>query len=250
MATVTDIPANATRAQRVADAPISIHARRVAIEVPLSTPPTAAADALLQPFAGAYASAERDPSGLPWARLSPDPALLRWLNSCASEHVRPGARAIVVGCGLGDDVAELQARGYDALGLDACEHAVAWAAERFPSCAGSFLTADLRDPPSKLHKRFDLVVDIDTLQSPGRNEQDSEAMAVGLARLLHPRGCVLVVGGAETNPTAWPERPLSREQLAELLAPAGLTPVAWLDGHANSDGARFVGVFNRSGCAN
>ena len=40
--------------------------------------------------------------------------------------MRRGSR-VVVGCGLGDDVAELLSRGYDAVGFDVSPTAIGWA---------------------------------------------------------------------------------------------------------------------------
>ena len=54
-----------------------------------------------------YRDASGQMSKVPWADGRPNPALVSWLNAEAAGRVRPGSRAVVIGCGLGDDVVEL-----------------------------------------------------------------------------------------------------------------------------------------------
>jgi SAM-dependent methyltransferase len=49
-------------------------------------------------------------------------------------RVEPGSRVVDVGCGGGTAVAELAARGADAVGIDAAEEAIAFAREHHPRC--------------------------------------------------------------------------------------------------------------------
>lgn len=57
---------------------------------------------------------------------------------------RPGERVLDAGCGTGEHVAELRARGTDAVGVDASPEMVRRARERFPDIGVS--VADLREP--------------------------------------------------------------------------------------------------------
>lgn len=195
----------------------------------------------------AYGLAGRDASRVPWAREGADPTLVRWLNACACEHVRPGGRAIVAGCGLGDDVAELASRGFDAVGLDASEHATAWAGERFGGMPGAFVRGDVRSAPARLARRFDLVVDVDTLQTGGAGDEDRAAIARGLVSLMHPRGAVLVIAGAgrvdEVAAAAWVDRPMTADEVERVVGAAGLERVSVFP----EDAARFAMVFRRGG---
>ncbi|MBX3386756.1 MAG: class I SAM-dependent methyltransferase [Phycisphaeraceae bacterium] len=198
-----------------------------------------------------YASAEGDHSLVPWARLGPDPTLLRWLNSIACEHVRPGARVIVTGCGLGDDVAELNARGFDAIGLDASPSALAWASRRFPALADGFVLADIASTPPRLQRRFDLVVDVDTLQTAAGDQTDRETLARGLTSLLHPHGALLVVAGAgpigEDQSADWIDHPMRPEDVVDLMHVQGLEPASPVPGPCEDDATgRFAIVFRRS----
>lgn len=177
-------------------------------------------------FEATYQRADGDPGRVPWANGRACPALVEWLNREAPSIVRPGCRAVVVGCGLGDDVAELVRRGYDALGFDVAPTAVRWASRRHPACADRFVSADLLDPPVRMAGRFDLVVEAYTLQSLEPAHQ--AAAARGLARLVAPRGAVLVIcrGRPESEPLSLEDGPpyaLAGTELVRLLADSGLS---------------------------
>jgi hypothetical protein len=172
-----------------------------------------------------YRNAERDLKRVPWADLRPDAAMVHWLNSDATARLRPGCRAAVVGCGLGDDVVELLARGFDAVGFDVSPCAVDWAKERWPEHADAFVCADLADLPQKLRRRFDLVVEINTIQSvvPERRA----TIAAGIAGAMHPRGCVLAVCRRREDCVCLADEPgppwaLTRAELCELMQTQGL----------------------------
>lgn len=146
-----------------------------------------------------YAEAKGDPTRIPWARMRPTPLVETWLNREACGMLRPGARIAIVGCGLGDDVALVAERGYDVTGLDVAPTAIEWARTRFPELAGRFEVADVASPPSRLLRRFDLVIEAHTLQSvdPGSRE----AVAAGIVSLARPHGALLLVADAKEPPT-------------------------------------------------
>lgn len=174
-----------------------------------------------------YASADGDPDRVPWSRCGPDSLLLKWLGSDAPRLVRPGCRAVVVGCGLGDDVAELAARGFDVVGFDVAPTAVRWAARRFPSHATRFLNSDLLDLPSRMVGRFDLVVEVCTLQS--LTPELRQTAAANLARLAAPRGVVLAIScgkhDGDDGPEEGPPWPLSSSEMDRLMMGVGLSPM-------------------------
>lgn len=142
-------------------------------------------------FEGIYEQANGDPARVPWADCRACPVVVEWLNTEAPLLVRPGCRAVVVGCGLGDDLIELTERGYDVMGFDISPTAVRWAARRHPSYADRFMLGDLLKLPPRLVRRFDLVVEAYTLQSmdPGLRVRAGKA----LEGLMSARGAVVVV---------------------------------------------------------
>ena len=118
----------------------------------------------IERFDSIYRDAAGDVDRVPWAHRQPCPALVTWLNTEAPLLVRCGARAAVVGCGLGMDACLLRERGYDVVAFDASPSAIDWARRIHPDDADMFQVADVLDLPSRLRHRFDLVVEVHTLQ--------------------------------------------------------------------------------------
>lgn len=183
-------------------------------------------------FDGVYRAAAGDPAAVPWADLRPNPMMVSWLNAEAPGLIRPGSRVAVVGCGLGDDVSELACRGYDAVGFDVSPAAVEWARRRFPNLGASIIQADLLALPSRLLRRFDLVVENYTLQALPPSLRETAARAV--ASLASPRGHVLTIctARADAEPlddAAGPPWPLTASELTGLMEQAGMRPARPVD---------------------
>lgn len=208
------------------------HRLRVDPESTLSTAPPPQPDgaAWSRYFEDLYHDAAGDPSRIPWADQSPNPSLQSWLNSEAPSLVRPGATVCVVGCGLGDDAKDLADRGYDVIGFDVAPTAVQWARTRHPDIAERFVVADLFNLPSSLPRRWDLVVEISTIQAVHPDLRPAAAAAIAsLARL---RGVVLAVCRGRDQDAPLPPAPpfaLSPRELADLFSPHGLLPTRAID---------------------
>ncbi|MBA4028709.1 MAG: SAM-dependent methyltransferase [Planctomyces sp.] len=176
-------------------------------------------------FESMYRCAEYNPERVPWADCRANPLLVAWLNERACGLVRPGARAVVVGCGLGDDVAELSRRGYDVTGFDISPTAIDWASKRHHGLCDCFCVADLQRLPGRMSGRFDLVVEAYTLQSVPAIYR--AAMCRGLGQLLTPRGVLLILARARADDQpmdVWdgPPWPLSCAEVRGMMAQAGL----------------------------
>jgi len=140
--------------------------------------------------------------------------------------IRPGARVAVVGCGLGRDAVALADRGYDICAFDACPHAIESAKQIHPAHEQCFHEMDLRDLPTKMHNRFDLVVEIHTLQA--LPVETRPAMAASITQLLNHRGVLLAIarGRDESVPASTldgPPFPFTANELETLFIEAGLT---------------------------
>lgn len=186
-----------------------------------------AAAELAERYEHLYVTASGDPTCLPW-HFGVNHALIDWLNAEAPGLVRPGARTVVVGCGLGDDVVELAGRGYDACGFDVSPTCVEWARRRFPDHAERFFAGDVLSPPVRLRARFDLVVEAFTIQSVWPSVRE-EAFG-GVACLAKPHGVVLTLARARDEDTPLEEcecapYPLCRSELLERMAALGFSPV-------------------------
>ncbi|MGA1391750.1 MAG: class I SAM-dependent methyltransferase [Phycisphaerales bacterium] len=191
-----------------------------------------------------YAEASGDASRIPWTRGGPDPGLIAWLDSEASSSLRAGCRAIVPGCGLGDDARELLRRGFDVTAFDFSGEAIAWAKRLDPTISDRFVEADLFSPRPGWLRRFDLVADCFCLQSMPATRH--EAAMAALANLLAPRGVLVVCGRCGERPAAevegppWPVMPQELEALARRAGLLPLAPVA-----TGIEGGRLRGVFSR-----
>lgn len=196
--------------------------------------------------------AKNDPTGwfeavyaadapIPWALHRPHPDLLAWLV----ENGRDGAgrRAVVVGCGLGDDSELLRECDFDVTAFDIAPSAVEQCRARFPESSVAYCVADLFDLPQEWAQAFDVVVEIHTLQV--LPVQMAQQAITAIASLVAPGGVALVMCYARE-----PEEPargipwrLSRDDLAHFTQ-CGLRESAFKD-HILQDVRRFVVAYRR-----
>lgn len=138
-------------------------------------------------FEDAYAAAGERLEDVPWVHLRPNRALVQWL----SRRPTHGGRALVVGCGVGDDAAHLAEAGYAVTAFDIAPTAIARARERFPAPDHDvdFRVADWFDLPAEWRGTFDLVVEIGNVQAlPDRRAESFER----IGEMVAPGGTLLV----------------------------------------------------------
>lgn len=200
-------------------------------------------------FESIYSDAHGDASRVPWADLQAHPALINWLNAVAPSLIRCGGRVCAVGCGLGDDARALMARGYEVTAFDCSPTAIAWAKELDPSNAPCYCQADLFQPPQRWRRRFDLVVEINTIQSLSPDLHLGAVSAI--ADLVSPHGYLLAICRASDAPVAIEDGPpwaLTQNQLLEATALAGLKPVEAVSVFSDEEDPavqRMRGLFQR-----
>ena len=165
-------------------------------------------------FEAVYETAGEDPAQIPWADLAPHPLLAAWLAK--ADAPASGARALDVGCGLGDNAAAVAARGWNVTGFDLSPRATRWAKSRFPGL--QFVAADLFAPPPDWNGVFDLVHECYTLQALP-DVARAQAMRQ-IARFARIGGTLLVIARARdgSGPVAGPPWPLSREEIVSFEA--------------------------------
>ena len=175
-------------------------------------------------FDSLYRSVGDNLAEVPWAALRPHPRLVAWLDSGPA---RAGSRALVVACGLGDDAAELHRRGWRVTAFDLSPTAISWCRKRFGDAA-DYRVADLFDLPEAWRERFDLVVEINTIQSLPLDRR--RAVIGAIAGTVAPGGTLFLrcLARAEGEPAPRRPWPVSRAELA-AFAEEGLAPVSAIE---------------------
>jgi len=170
----------------MADPPVTDASRRLARRL--------AADSIARGddtgwFETLYAAAEQGTTTVPWADFAPYPRLVSALSGFSG----PG-RALVVGCGLGDDAEHVASLGFATVAFDVSPTAIAAARRRFLRSRVEYVAADLLSPPRSWTGSFDLVVEVFTLQVlTGAARRNAIAR---VAQLVAPGGRLLVIARA------------------------------------------------------
>jgi SAM-dependent methyltransferase len=174
-------------------------------------------------FERVYAAAAAGQAEVPWDRGTPSRYLTQW--AAARGVAGAGRRALVVGCGLGDDAEFVAGLGFQTVAFDIAPTAIATARCRFPGSAVRYQTADLLKPPPAWQQAFDLVVESLTLQAlPDPPRRDAIARLGGL---VAAGGTLVVLARAREPGQHVPGPPwaLSRPEI-DALAADGLEPVS------------------------
>ncbi len=177
-------------------------------------------------FEELYKQANGDWSQVPWADLQMNPNLEGWIDR--SNLAGDGRTALVIGCGLGDDVEALTQRGFEAVGFDISETAIAHCSKRFASSRSQFVVANLLDELPEWSKAFDFVFEAYTLQVLPRDLRKTAIEKI--ASFVAPRGTLLVITrgrDADDDPGSMPW-PLLRTEINQFKE-HGLDEVAFED---------------------
>ncbi|MDY6897840.1 MAG: class I SAM-dependent methyltransferase [Cyanobacteriota bacterium] len=166
-------------------------------------------------FDNIYIKAKGDSNQVPWANMTANAYLKDWLN----QHPQFGEglvrKALVVGCGLGDDAELLAEKGFDVTAFDISSTAIDWCKQRFPDSSVNYVVADLFDLDSSHNwiKNFDFVFEARTIQSLPLKVRE-QVMEI-IAQLVADEGTLLVVTVTRDTPEepSGPPYPLS---LAEV----------------------------------
>lgn len=113
-------------------------------------------------FDALYAEAEGDNEKIPWADLEPNRFLVEFAEK--TNFFGNGRKALVVGCGLGDDARFLHDLDFDVTAFDISRTAIEWAKKLHQDTNIKFFTADLFDTPKEWYQAFDFVLEIYTIQ--------------------------------------------------------------------------------------
>jgi ubiquinone/menaquinone biosynthesis C-methylase UbiE len=192
-------------------------------------------------FEALYAEAGDGRAVVPWDDRAPSPLLVRWLDAHGPFD---GRTALDVGCGTGDNAAELARRGLAVTAFDLSPTALRVARDRYGDGVRWVEASALALPAAW---SFDLVVEIYTLQVLPPPER---AVAAGqIARCVAPGGRLVVIARAREpgDPPGEMPWPLTRSEL-ERLADHGLALDSLEDLVDREDPPvrRFVATFRRA----
>ncbi|KAB7881980.1 class I SAM-dependent methyltransferase [Poseidonibacter ostreae] len=139
-------------------------------------------------FDSIYIDAQGDYKSVFWADLQPSPYLVKWLkeNPASSKQ----KKAIVVGCGVGDDAQALSEYGYEVIGFDISKEAIKLCKSRYPNSKVTYLVADLFDYDKQWLENFDVVYECNTIQVlPGKYRIQARK---AISNLVKKQGYALV----------------------------------------------------------
>ncbi len=162
-------------------------------------------------FDKVYTNAQGNGNAVPWAVLQPRPAFLQWAH--AVQLTGKGRRALVIGCGLGDDAEELARRGFAVTAFDISPKAVAWCQTRFPPRAVTYVVADLFAPPTDWSHAFDFVLEIFTIQALPIALREQTIAAVANFVAVDGELFVFCLGADRAEGRSGPPWPLTRGEL-------------------------------------
>lgn len=140
-----------------------------------------------------YKEASKQIETIAWAKGEPNPFLTEYLENFTGTP----SKAIVIGCGLGDDAFALYLAGFEVTAIDISPEAIAWARERFEGADIDFRVADLFNLSDDLLGQFDFVFEAFTIQSLPLALRDRVITAI--SSLMRPQAKVLAVCNAKLD---------------------------------------------------
>ena len=167
-------------------------------------------------FDAFYKEAAGDNAQIPWADLEPNRFFREWAEDVGLKG--DGRKALVVGCGLGDDARYLNDLGFEVTAFDISQTAIDWAKQLSEGTGIKFEVMDLFEPFRGWLGAFDFVLEIYTIQPLPLEMR--ERVIDSVASFIAPNGeLVVVTRGREDDEE--PEQlpwPLSRRDLSRFEA--------------------------------
>ena len=162
-------------------------------------------------FEELYKSSEGNEEMIPWSNGEPNHLLVEWL-----EGKPPQGKALVVGCGLGEDAAYLSELGWKVTAFDISPTAIRWASKNYGDMDIEWRVEDLLKLPTEWRHKWDLVVEVHILQAIP--EEVRVVAAPVLPSLLAPGGRLVSVGRVNNSGVkiTGPPWPLNREFISSI----------------------------------
>jgi len=159
-------------------------------------------------FENIYKQSQGDATNVPWAKMRTNTFLEEYLNM----HLGEG-KAIVIGCGLGDDAAALEEAGFEVTAIDISPTAIAWCKDRYDYTDIDFKVQDIFTLPPEMLGQYDFIFESLTIQSLALEYRNKIIGAI--SSLLAPNGKLLAIanGKNEGEKHMGPPWPLERNEL-------------------------------------
>lgn len=168
-----------------------------------------------------YEEHKENHGSIPWARQAVNPLLDSYLSDETQTHK---GKALVVGCGLGDDAHALELAGYDVLAIDVSEVALKLAQERSIESSIKYEKQDIFDMPEKYKGYFDFVFESLTIQS--LPIEFREKMIKAISEVVAPRGKLLIVAHKREKLLSGPPWPLTQDEV-DMFKAEGLKELSF-----------------------
>ena len=166
-------------------------------------------------FDGLYQENKDTHENIPWARQAVNPLLQSYLDE---EDIHQG-KALVIGCGLGDDAMALADAGYEVTAIDVSQTALDLAKARFPNADIDFKKQDIFE----YDETFDFVFEAFTVQS--LPVEFREKMVKAVANTVTKGGRLLLVAHKREETFDGPPWPLTQEEV-DLFKEEGLAELS------------------------
>jgi len=192
-----------------------------------------------------YKEAAGNNEQIPWADLEPNRFFKDWAER--NNLKGNGRKALVVGCGLGDDAIYLDDLGFSVTAFDISSTAIEWAKRLHRERDIQFEIADLFQPFRGWLGGFEFVLEIYTIQPLPLEMRPGVIDAI--ASFVAPKGELVVVTRARDDDEVPAELPwpLSRKDLSKFEA-NGLLQTDFNEVFEEEDGEpvkRFVVAYRR-----
>jgi SAM-dependent methyltransferase len=165
-------------------------------------------------FEALYKESGGDSEFIPWADLEPNGFFRAWAVKTGLHG--NGRKALVVGCGLGDDARYLTELGFSVTAFDISPTAIGWAQRLHSDTDIVFAAADLFNPEPAWVGAFDFVLEVYTIQP--LPPEIRPAVIDAIAAFVGHNGILVVVArgrGDDEEPVEMPW-PLSRCDLSRF----------------------------------
>ncbi len=165
-------------------------------------------------FEALYKESAGDNEKIPWADLEPNRFLRAWAEKTNLRG--DGRKALVIGCGLGDDARFLFDLGFNVTAFDISETAIEWAKRLHKDTTIDFHAADLFAPFRGWMGAFEFVLEVYTIQPLPLEMRPQTIDAI--SNFVAPEGRLVVVTRGREDDAEPIELPwaLSRKDLSQF----------------------------------